>query len=136
MCECLDYCYHLGKMPARDIAAAELSKLMGVLSHSHRVRIIEELQDGELDVNTLAQRLNITHSRVSQQLRLLRSHHLVAERREGRHVFYRLSQPKLAAWIMKGLDFLESELAEGAARIEALEEARSLWTGNRETNES
>jgi DNA-binding transcriptional ArsR family regulator len=117
-------------MPARDVAALELSKLMGVLSHAHRVRIVEELQDGELDVNTLAERLGASHSRVSQQLGLLRSHRLVAERREGRHVYYRLAQPKLARWVTDGLEFLEDELARGAARKDILEEARTLWSGN------
>lgn len=117
-------------MPARDVAALELSKLMGALSHAHRVRIVEELQDGELDVNTLAERLGASHSRVSQQLGLLRSHRLVAERREGRHVYYRLIQPKLARWVMNGLEFLEDELARSAARKDILEEARSLWSAN------
>lgn len=119
-------------MPARDIAAQELSKLMSVLSHAQRIRIVEELQHGELDVNTLAERLKTSHSRVSQQLGLLRSHRLVAERREGRHVYYRLTQPKLAVWLMGGLDFLESELDRGAARRDLLEEARHLWTADGE----
>ncbi|GMR21910.1 MAG: hypothetical protein BMS9Abin37_0231 [Acidobacteriota bacterium] len=120
-------------MPARDVAALELSKLMRVLSHAQRVRIIEELQHGEVDVNTLSERLGASHSRVSQQLGLLRSHHLVAERPEGRHVFYHLTQPKLARWVMDGLEFLESELASGAARRNVLEEARTLWTASAKT---
>ena len=115
-------------MPARDFAALELAKLMGVLSHGQRVRIVEELQHGELDVNTLAERLHASHSRVSQQLALLRSHRIVTERREGRHVFYRLIQPEIAQWLMGGLAFLESEMERGAAQKDLLEEARSLWT--------
>ena len=117
-------------MPARDIAALELSKLMGVLSHAQRLRIVEELQHGEVDVNTLSERLGTSHSRMSQHLGLLRSYRLVIERREGRHVYYRLAQPKLARWVMAGLEFLESELANGAARKEVLEEARTLWTAS------
>jgi hypothetical protein len=31
---------------------------------------------------------------------------------------------------MEGLEFLESELARSAARMEVLEEARSLWSSN------
>lgn len=117
-------------MPARDVAAQELSKLMGVLSHAQRIRIVEELQNGELDVNTLSERLEASHSRVSQQLGLLRSHRLVAERREGRHVYYRLTQPKIARWLMGGLDFVEGELDRGAARKGLLEEARHLWSAD------
>ena len=117
-------------MPARNVAAQELSKLMGVFSHAQRISIVEELQNGELDVNTLSQRLESSHSRVSQQLGLLRTHRLVAERREGRHVYYRLTQPKIARWLMGGLDFLEGELDRGAARKDLLEEARHLWTAD------
>jgi len=117
-------------MPARDVAAQELSKFMAVLSHAQRIRIVEELQNGELDVNTLSERLGASHSRISQQLRLLRSHRLVAERRAGRHVYYRLTQPKLARWLMGGLDFLEGELDRGARRKGLLEEARSLWSAD------
>ena len=40
-------------MPARDVAAIGLSKLMRVLLHVQQVRIIEELRHGEVDVNTL-----------------------------------------------------------------------------------
>ena len=119
-------------MPARNVAAQELSKLMSVLSHPQRIRIVEELRGGELDVNTLSERLEASHSRVSQQLSLLRSHRLVAERREGRHVYYHLTQPKLARWLMGGLDFLESELDRGSERKELLEEARSLWASGGE----
>ena len=120
-------------MPARDVAAFELSKLMGVLSHPQRLRIVEELQHGEVDVNTLSERLGTSHSRVSQHLGLLRSHRLVIERREGRHVYYHLAQPKLARWVMAGLEFLESELASSAARKEVLKEARTLWTTSAKT---
>ena len=116
-------------MPARVVAAEELAKLIGVLSHAHRIRIVEELQHGELDVNTLSERLEVNHSRVSQQLGLLRSHRLVTERRQGRHVFYRLTQPKLALWLMAGLEFLESEFALGAERKNIIDEARNLWKG-------
>jgi DNA-binding transcriptional ArsR family regulator len=66
---------------------------------------------------------------VSQHLALLRSHRLVRERREGRHVFYRLSRPQLAAWILDGLDFLELEFDLGEKMRSAVEEVRSLWSG-------
>ena len=103
----------------------------GVLSHPQRIRIVEELGTGELDVNSLAELLGTSHSRVSQQLSILRSHRIVAERREGRHVFYRLTQPKLARWLVGGLDFLEGELDRGTARKGELAEARSLWGAER-----
>jgi DNA-binding transcriptional ArsR family regulator len=94
-------------MPQRALIAKVLAELLGVLAHPHRVRIVEELRNGEMDVNSLQAVLEVSHSRVSQHLSVLRSHRIVAERREGRHVFYRLLQPSMAKWIVDGLQFLE-----------------------------
>lgn len=116
-------------MPSRDIAAKELAKAFSVLSHPDRVRIIEELGSGEKDVNSLRTVLGVSHSRTSQNLAVLRTNRLVTERRDGRHVFYRLSQPELAGWILEGLRFIEGDLQASEARLSAFEEARQKWSG-------
>ncbi|MCL4795154.1 MAG: winged helix-turn-helix domain-containing protein [Bryobacteraceae bacterium] len=114
-------------MPARAIVAKELAGLLSALAHPHRIRIVEELGRGEMDVNSLQQELGISHSGVSQNLAILRAHRLVAERREGRHVIYRLAQPELALWLLQGLDFLEREISRGESRRDILETARQHW---------
>lgn len=114
-------------MPARKIVAKELAALLGVLSHPARLQIVEELGDGERDVNALAEALGIAHSGVSQHLSLLRAHRIVAERREGRHVHYRLRRPELAAWLGAGLDFLGDSVQDDHALQEAVAKARHLW---------
>ncbi|MCP6768773.1 metalloregulator ArsR/SmtB family transcription factor, partial [Klebsiella pneumoniae] len=67
-------------MPHRDLVTKELAELLGVLAHPHRIRIIEELRDGEHDVNSLQQVLGISHSGVSQHLMVLRASRLVSVR--------------------------------------------------------
>jgi DNA-binding transcriptional ArsR family regulator len=114
-------------MPARAYISKELAKLLSVLSHPHRIRIIEELRAREMDVNSLQAVLGVAHSGVSQHLSLLRSHRLVSERREGRHVYYHLTQPKLAQWLMAGLEFLEGNVHQAEEMREALEETRTMW---------
>ena len=114
-------------MAARIVATQELAELLSALAHPHRVRIVEELRAGEHDVNFLAEVLQVSHSRVSQHLALLRSHHIVRDRRDGRHVFYALSQPGLAQWLLEGLAFVEADLARSQDVRSALEAARSLW---------
>jgi hypothetical protein len=114
-------------MPARHIIAKELAELFGVFSHPDRVRIVEELRDGERDVNALQAMLGVSHSRTSQNLSVLRMHRIVAERREGRHVFYRLVQPDMAAWILTGIQFLEVEAVNAQARQSAIDEVRQIW---------
>ena len=127
---CMDSLYSNYEMPHRAHISKELAKLLGVLSHPHRIRIIEELRDSERDVNALQAALGVAHSAVSQHLSLLRSHRLVEERREGRHVFYRLSQPTIAQWLLGGLDFLEGSIAQAAELRTAIEETRTVWSGD------
>ncbi|MCC6585832.1 MAG: winged helix-turn-helix transcriptional regulator [Bryobacterales bacterium] len=115
-------------MPARAAVSKELADLFGVLSNPHRVRILQELRAGEIDVNGLQTAMGISHSGVSQHLSVLRAHRLVAERRDGRHVFYHLPQPSLAEWILEGLRFIEGEIALSAEMRSAVEQARQLWS--------
>jgi DNA-binding transcriptional ArsR family regulator len=114
-------------MPEREIATKELASLMGVLSHPHRIRIVEELRDGEHDVNFLTEALGCAHSRVSQHLSLLKAHRLVLTRREGRHVYYRLADPRVARWVLDGLDFTEAALLQPGQLQKALAGAREAW---------
>jgi DNA-binding transcriptional ArsR family regulator len=114
-------------MPARRIIAKELSVLFGVLSHPDRVRIVEELRGGERDVNSLQELLGVSHSRTSQNLAVLRLNRIVAERRDGRHVFYRLEQPELATWVLDGVRFLEQGAARAEATRSAIAVVKQLW---------
>ncbi|MBK7927847.1 MAG: winged helix-turn-helix transcriptional regulator [Bryobacterales bacterium] len=115
-------------MPARVTVSRELSSLFAVLANPHRVRLVEELREGEVDVNGLQKALGISHSSVSQHLAVLRAHRIVAERREGRHVFYRLTQAKLAEWVRGGLDFIERDLTQEHEMRAAVEQARVIWS--------
>ena len=114
-------------MPSRSLVAKELGQLFGVLSHPDRVRIVEELRDGEHDVNALQAALDVSHSRTSQNLAVLRAHRLVVERREGRHVFYRLVNAALAQWLLGGLQFIQTDLEQIESRRSAIEEVRQMW---------
>ena len=115
-------------MPHRDIVAKELAEFLGILSHRHRVRIIEELRAGEHDVNTLQTALGISHSGVSQHLMVLRANRLVSERREGRRVLYQLRQPEIAGWLLEATRFLEQGTAAADALRKAIGKTRKEWT--------
>ncbi len=114
-------------MPEPFLVTKELADLLGVLAHPHRIRIIEELRETERDVNTLQAALGISHSGVSQHLSVLRAHRLVAERREGRHVFYHLRQPKLARWLVDGIEFVAGTQEVAADVRLAIETLRAQW---------
>ncbi|HMO21909.1 MAG TPA: metalloregulator ArsR/SmtB family transcription factor [Candidatus Melainabacteria bacterium] len=114
-------------MPYRSVISSELSKLFAVLSNPNRVRIVEELNHGELSVNELQELLGITHAAVSQQLAVLRTNRIVVERREGRNVYYHLKDPELAAWVLAGIKFISPDHREIQDMMSAIEQAKQTW---------
>lgn len=63
------------------------------LAHPLRIRILELLSQGELNVNELQAATNSEGSAVSQQLMILRGKNIVIGRKEGNKVKYRISDP-------------------------------------------
>ena len=61
------------------------------LGHPDRLEILEVLAQGERGVEALAQRVNLSVATASQHLQNLKRAGLVAARREGKFVLYRLS---------------------------------------------
>lgn len=114
-------------MPYRVLVTKELAEFFGVLSHPHRIRIIEELRNGEHDVNSLQEALGISHSGVSQHLMVMRANRLVSERREGRRVFYQLRQPEIARWLLEATRFLEQGTTAANELREAIKKTRKVW---------
>ena len=108
----------------------QMAQFFGVLSHPRRIRIIEELRDGEQDVNPLQFVLGISHSGVSQHLMVLRASRLVCERREGRHVFYHLRQPGIADWLLNATQFLEQGTSEAGEHRKAINTTRKEWAAD------
>ena len=113
-------------MPHRLLVTKELAALFAVLAHPHRIRIIEELRDGECDVKSLQDTLGISHSGASQHLMVLRAHRIVYEKRQGRQVFYRLRQPGMASWLLGATEFLEQE-NEALELRQAIKKTRRAW---------
>lgn len=114
----------------RSIAIQELAELLGALAHPDRIRIVEELRAGELDVNHLAEAIDLPQARVSQLLSVLRAHDVVRKRRDGRHVYYALGDPRLAEWLLDGLDFLEARARESEALRTSVAQTRDRYSGD------
>lgn len=68
-----------------------LAELFGILADQTRLNIVMLLLDRELPVGEIAARVGMSLSAVSHQLRLLKSTKLVKYRKEGKNVFYALS---------------------------------------------
>lgn len=68
-----------------------LAELFGILADPTRLRIVILLQQAELPVNEIADRVGMSLSAVSHQLRLLKTMKLVKYHKQGKNVFYSLS---------------------------------------------
>ncbi|HNB42244.1 MAG TPA: metalloregulator ArsR/SmtB family transcription factor [Anaerolineales bacterium] len=93
------------KLP--ELKAIKLAELFSSLSDASRIRIIASLLDGEMSVRVLAERLGMTESAVSHQLRGLRQMHLVRARKSGRQVFYSIEDDHVARLFTLGLDHVQ-----------------------------
>ncbi len=69
--------------------------LLRTLSDPTRLRLLGVLQQGECNVTDLCKRLGLPQPTVSHHLGLLRSAGLVANRRDGKQVFYSLNGDKV-----------------------------------------
>ncbi|MEJ2032740.1 MAG: metalloregulator ArsR/SmtB family transcription factor [Deltaproteobacteria bacterium] len=82
----------------------EVTRLCKALADPNRVRMLWALLDGEMCVCDLAAFLGITESAVSHQLRLLRTHGLVTNRRSGPVLYYRLRDDRARRLLFTTLD--------------------------------
>jgi DNA-binding transcriptional ArsR family regulator len=74
-----------------------ITETMPAFAAGSRVRLLYALTDGERTVGELAAIAETTPAGVSQQLRVLRNLKLVAARREGKSVHYRLYDDHVGA---------------------------------------
>jgi len=78
-------------------AADESSALLKALSNRHRLLVLCQLIDGEKSVGQLADFIGVRASTASQHLALLRRDRIIASRRDGQTIWYRISsEPALA----------------------------------------
>lgn len=80
---------------ALEASAGEAAELLSVLANTNRLLVLCNLMDGEMAVQELADVVGMNQSALSQQLAKLRALKLVATRREGRTIYYRVASKKV-----------------------------------------
>lgn len=78
-------------------AARRATTTLQAIANENRLLLLCQLAQGEAAVAELEQGLGIRQPTLSQQLGVLRAEGLVATRREGRRIFYRVADPKVHA---------------------------------------
>lgn len=81
-------------------AAAQASGLLRLLANEDRLLLLCQLTQGEKNVSALETLTGIRQPTLSQQLGVLRNEHVVETRREGKQIYYRLSNEEVEAVLM------------------------------------
>lgn len=87
-----------------DQCTTEATNFLKLLGDPTRLKILSALNTTELCVCDLSAVVGISESAVSHQLRLLRTGRLVTFRKEGRVVYYRLTDEHVTAMICSALE--------------------------------
>lgn len=93
------------KMP-QDETLYDLAELFKVFGDSTRIKILYALFESELCVCDIAQLLGLSQTAVSHQLRVLKNNKLVKFRREGKIIFYSLSDDHVRLIINQGMEHI------------------------------
>jgi rhodanese-related sulfurtransferase/DNA-binding transcriptional ArsR family regulator len=77
----------------------QFALVASTLGHTHRLELLEQVAQGERSVEILAQRTGLSVANASQHLQRLRRAGLVAARRDGKFVYYQLSDDSVLGLI-------------------------------------
>ena len=96
----------------KDILYEQVARIGKAISSPKRLELIELLCQGEKAVEMLAQEASISMKLASAHLRELRSSRLVETRREGKNIFYRLADKRVADFWVNVHSLAEDRLVE------------------------
>ena len=85
----------------------DLAELYRVFGDTTRIKILYALFESEMCVCDIAGIIGMTQSAVSHQLRILKANRLVKYRRDGKTVFYSLSDDHVKSILSQGLEHIE-----------------------------
>ena len=85
----------------------DLSELFKIFGDSTRVKIINVLLTQELCVNDIADKIKVSQSAVSHQLRILKQAKLVKFRKDGQTIYYSLADDHVEKIFLMGVEHIE-----------------------------
>jgi len=96
----------------KQLLYAEFASVARALGSQHRLEMLEHLAQGERGVEALADRVGLSVANASQHLQQLRRAGLVASRRDGKFVLYRLTDEAVLELMAALSGIAERNLAE------------------------
>jgi len=88
---------------------SEVADFFKIFSDSTRLKIVTILLKDELCVCDIAAILNMSHSSISHQLRVLRQYKIVKNRKDGKVVYYSLDDSHIANIVNQGIEHFRHE---------------------------
>jgi ArsR family transcriptional regulator len=85
----------------------ELAEFFSIMGDSTRIKILYLLFEGEMCVCDISEKLNMSMSAISHQLRVLKNARLVKYRKQGKSVFYSLHDDHVKTIINMGVEHIE-----------------------------
>lgn len=84
------------KMRLTDLKTlGQAAECLRALAHPHRLRMVQMLLQGEFTVGELAEACELTSPMASEHLRLMQRCQFLDSRKEGRNVYYFVTEPHL-----------------------------------------
>ncbi|OHD73190.1 MAG: ArsR family transcriptional regulator [Spirochaetes bacterium RBG_16_67_19] len=96
----------------KDAVFQQFARVAAAFASPKRIEIIDVLAQGERNVETLASETGLSIANTSRHLQVLKASGLVAFRKEGLQVFYRLADPKVLDGYRALRELAEKRLAE------------------------
>ena len=103
--------------PVPDELVELVARHFELLSEPMRIRLFDRLRDGEATVHQLADGLGSSQRNVSKYLTLLADAGVLARRKEGTGVYYRLADEDVLALCERVCGSVEQRLVELAALV-------------------
>ena len=89
-----------------DELLCDLSDLFKLFGDATRIKILYSLLESPMCVCAIAELLGMTQSAISHQLKILKDANLVGNRREGKTIYYFLSDDHVRTVIAQGFEHL------------------------------
>ena len=105
--------------PLPEDVAELIARRFRALAEPLRIRMLDLLRDQELSVNALAEQLGAGQQNVSKHLAVLVEAGMLARRKDGTHVYYRISDEGVFALCDQVCGSLHSQLSALAALVGA-----------------
>jgi rhodanese-related sulfurtransferase len=111
------------KRTVKDLLYEQVARIGKAMSSPKRLELLEVLAQGEKSVEALAGELSIEIKLTSAHLKVLKESRLVATRKDGKFVFYRLAGPDVANLWVSMRESAEEHLIELRVALDGIANA-------------